>query len=70
MLYEVITNKPFNLDELSIIVKKALETRNLRKEVAHLRSAQTEKYGIENIIRNNFVEQTLYEVIRGRRTEY
>ena len=34
-------NKPFNLDELSIIIKKALETRDLRKEVAHLRSTQT-----------------------------
>jgi len=37
-------NKPFNLDELSIIVKKALETRQLRKEVAHLRSAQESKF--------------------------
>jgi len=43
-------NKPFNLDELSIIVKKALETRELRREVAHLRSEQTSKYGIDNII--------------------
>ncbi len=43
-------NKPFNLDELSIIVKKALETRELRKEVAHLRSAQASKFGIDNII--------------------
>jgi two-component system, NtrC family, response regulator AtoC len=43
-------NKPFNLDELSIIVKKALETRELRREVAHLRSEQTNKYGIDNII--------------------
>ncbi len=43
-------NKPFNLDELSIIVKKALETRQLRKEVAQLRSAHATKYGIENII--------------------
>ncbi|MDH3998475.1 MAG: sigma-54 dependent transcriptional regulator [Desulfuromonadales bacterium] len=43
-------NKPFNLDELSITVKKALETRDLRKEVAHLRSDQEKKFGIDNII--------------------
>lgn len=46
-------NKPFNLDELSIIVKKALETRELRREVAHLRSTQTSKYGMDNIVGNS-----------------
>lgn len=31
-------SKPFNLDELSIIIKKALETSDLKREVARLRS--------------------------------
>ena len=43
-------NKPFNLDELAIVIKKALETGELKREVAHLRSEQTRKYGISNII--------------------
>jgi DNA-binding NtrC family response regulator len=43
-------NKPFNLDELAIIIKKALETRELKKEVAHLRSERSRGYGIGNII--------------------
>ncbi len=43
-------NKPFNLDELAIVIKKALETGELKREVAHLRSQQTGKYGIKNII--------------------
>jgi DNA-binding NtrC family response regulator len=43
-------NKPFNLDELAIIIKKALETRELKKEVAHLRSERSREYGIGNII--------------------
>lgn len=43
-------NKPFNLDELAIIIKKALETGELRREVQHLRSEQTRKYGISNLI--------------------
>ncbi|TYO97135.1 two component Fis family sigma54 specific transcriptional regulator [Geothermobacter ehrlichii] len=43
-------NKPFNLDELAIVIKKAFETGDLKREVAHLRSEQTSKYGLENII--------------------
>ena len=43
-------NKPFNLDELAIVIKKALETGELKREVAHLRSEQTRKYGIAHII--------------------
>jgi DNA-binding NtrC family response regulator len=43
-------NKPFNLDELAIVIRKALETGELRREVAHLRSEQTSRHGISNII--------------------
>jgi DNA-binding NtrC family response regulator len=46
-------NKPFNLDELAIVIKKALETGELKREVAHLRSEQSRKYGIGNIIGSN-----------------
>ena len=57
-------NKPFNLDELSIIVKKALETRQLRKEVAHLRSAQESKFGIDNIIGNSRHMKQVLDMVR------
>ncbi len=43
-------SKPFNLDELAITIRKALETGELKREVAHLRSAQSQKYGISNLI--------------------
>lgn len=43
-------NKPFNLDELAIVIKKALETGELRREVQQLRSEQTRKYGVANLI--------------------
>ncbi len=43
-------NKPFNLDELAIVIRKALETGELKREVAQLRSEQTSRYGISNII--------------------
>jgi len=57
-------NKPFNLDELSIIVKKALETRQLRKEVAHLRSTQESKFGINNIIGHSRHMKQVLEMVR------
>ncbi len=43
-------HKPFNLDELGLAIKKALETSELKKQVAHLRSEQSRRYGIGNII--------------------
>jgi two-component system, NtrC family, response regulator AtoC len=42
-------NKPFNLDEMAIVIKKALETSDLRREVASLRS-EHKKVGPPNII--------------------
>ncbi len=42
-------NKPFNLDEMAIVIKKALETSDLRREVARLRS-EHKKSGPPQII--------------------
>ena len=43
-------NKPFNLDEVAMIVEKALETSRLRREVRSLRSSQGREYGLDAII--------------------
>lgn len=43
-------NKPFNLDELAIVIKKALETRELKREVAHLRAVQPKRFSIDSIV--------------------
>jgi len=43
-------NKPFNLDEVALLVEKALETSRLRREVRHLRSSQGREYGFDAII--------------------
>lgn len=43
-------NKPFNLDELAIVIRKALETQELKREVAQLRSTQPKKFSIEGIV--------------------
>jgi DNA-binding NtrC family response regulator len=42
--------KPFELDKLSFIIKKALETIDLKKEVHYLREEQYEKYSFDKII--------------------
>src|SRR3954469_19713438 len=43
-------NKPFNLDEIALLVEKALETTRLRREVRTLRSAQAQPYSLDRII--------------------
>jgi DNA-binding NtrC family response regulator len=43
-------NKPFNLDEISLLVEKALETTRLRREVRALRASQAQPYGFDRIV--------------------
>jgi DNA-binding NtrC family response regulator len=43
-------NKPFNLDEIVLLVEKALETTELRREVRALRSSQAQPYSLDRIV--------------------
>jgi two-component system, NtrC family, response regulator AtoC len=43
-------NKPFNLDDVSMMVEKALETSRLRREVRALRSSASREYSFDSII--------------------
>jgi DNA-binding NtrC family response regulator len=43
-------NKPFNLDEVILLVEKALETSQLRREVRALRTSQGREYAFDAII--------------------
>ena len=54
-------SKPFNLDELSIIIKKSLETSDLKQEVARLRTET--KQSAPNIIGDSRHMQYLMEVL-------
>jgi len=42
--------KPFDLDEVALLVEKALETSQLRHEVRRLRTSQGQEYGFDAII--------------------
>ena len=43
-------NKPFNLDEIALLVAKALETTALRREVRALRASQAQPYSLDRIV--------------------
>ena len=43
-------NKPFNLDEIALLVEKALETTRLRREVKVLRASQAQPYSLDRIV--------------------
>jgi two-component system response regulator AtoC len=43
-------NKPFNLDEIALLVDKALETTRLRREVRTLRASQAQPYSFDRIV--------------------
>jgi len=43
-------NKPFDLDEIVLLVEKALETTALRREVRALRASQAQPYGLDRIV--------------------
>lgn len=43
-------SKPFDYDELKIVVEKALETAHIRKELERLRSEQLGAYGFQDMV--------------------
>ncbi len=43
-------NKPFDLDEIMLLVEKALETTQLRREVRTLRARQAQPYGPDSMV--------------------
>jgi DNA-binding NtrC family response regulator len=55
--------KPFHNDEILIQVKRALEQKNLREEVARLRTEVDARSRFQNIIGHSPVMQRVFEVI-------
>ena len=46
-------NKPFNVDEVALLVEKALETSRLRREVKSLRTSVSREFGFDSIVGNS-----------------
>ncbi len=55
--------KPFTPDEVSIVVKKAIEQKSLLSENIYLRQELQEKYGFHNIIGKSKKMQEVYRAI-------
>jgi DNA-binding NtrC family response regulator len=55
--------KPFTPDEVTIVVKKALEKKNLMMENIYLRQELQEKYGFHNIVGKSKKMQEIYRII-------
>ena len=55
--------KPFTPDEVSIIVKKAIEQKRLLLENIYLRQELQDKYGLHNIVGKSKKMQEIYRII-------
>jgi DNA-binding NtrC family response regulator len=60
--YDYIT-KPFQIDELVLIVKKALENRLLKKEVVRLKREVESRYHFHQLIGKSPLMQKIYKLI-------
>jgi DNA-binding NtrC family response regulator len=60
--YDYIT-KPFQMDEIVLIVKKALENRLLRKEVVRLKKEVESRYHFHQLIGKSPSMQKIYDLI-------
>jgi two-component system, NtrC family, response regulator AtoC len=57
-------NKPFNLDDISLTVAKALETTQLRREVRMLRASQAQPYALDRIVGDSPALSELRDLLR------
>jgi two-component system response regulator PilR (NtrC family) len=56
--------KPFDIDELKIIVRKAVERKELEDENLHLRTALEEKFTFANIIGRSTRMQEIFTIVQ------
>jgi DNA-binding NtrC family response regulator len=57
-------NKPFNLEEIVLLVEKALETTRLRREVRTLRANQAQPYSFDRIVGGSQALVTIKALMR------
>ncbi|MEO5819192.1 MAG: sigma-54 dependent transcriptional regulator [Vicinamibacteraceae bacterium] len=57
-------NKPFNLDDISTTVERALETTRLRREVRLLRASQAQPFALERIVGESTAMGALRDLLR------
>jgi DNA-binding NtrC family response regulator len=55
--------KPFSIDEIELVVRRALEHKNLVKENKLLRTEVLEKYGFDNIVGKSPLMREIFELV-------
>lgn len=61
--YHYVT-KPFNNDELLIVVRRAVQEKRFHEELEYLRETVGKSYAFENIIGRNWRMQEVFETVR------
>jgi DNA-binding NtrC family response regulator len=56
-------NKPFNLDEISAVVGRALETTRLRREVRQLRASEARPFSLQAIVGQSDTIESLRQLV-------
>ena len=56
--------KPVNLDQLELVIQRALETRSLAEENKELKKRLDSKYGFDNIIGNSPLMHEVFETVK------
>ena len=61
--YDYIT-KPFKIDEIKLVISKALDKKNLEQENTRLKKELESKYGFENIIGTSSAIKQIFALIK------
>jgi two-component system response regulator AtoC len=57
-------SKPLNIDELEIVIKRAIRSRSVEAEVVALKTQVSDRYGLENIIGRSTAMKPIFETVR------
>ena len=61
--YDFVT-KPLNIDRVEILIRRALRSRHVEKEVVELKQKVEKRYGLERLIGNSPVMEEIFATIR------
>ena len=57
-------SKPLNIDELEIVIKRAIRSRDVEEENVALKSQVSDRYGLENIIGHSRAMKPVFDTIQ------
>ncbi len=57
-------SKPLNIDELELVIKRAIQSRSTQEEVQALKVQVDQKFGLENIIGHSMAMEPVFETVR------